>query len=127
MHNDEDLSPRLQRAASSTSDAAVSNGTGRPIHLTPRESQIARFVILGESNKQIARRLGISDYTVRDHVSNLLRKAGATRRSRLALLLSPRPPSPDGTVAHMDSNASNPQSREGIAGQSVIRRRADIR
>jgi DNA-binding CsgD family transcriptional regulator len=58
-----------------------------PVHLTPRESQIVQFVVLGESNKQIARRLGISDYTVRDHVSNLLRKAGATKRSRLGSLL----------------------------------------
>lgn len=58
-----------------------------PVHLTPRESQIVQFVVLGESNKQIARRLGISDYTVRDHVSNLLRKAGVTKRSRLAVLL----------------------------------------
>lgn len=59
-----------------------------PIHLTPRESEIVRFVMLGESNKQIARRLGISNYTVRDHVSNLLKKAGVTSRSRLALVIS---------------------------------------
>ncbi len=44
--------------------------------------------MLGESNKQIARRLGISNYTVRDHVSNLLKKAGVTSRSRLALVIS---------------------------------------
>src|SRR5512135_2453924 len=59
-----------------------------PIHLTPRESEIVRYVMLGESNKQIARRLGISNYTVRDHVSNLLKKAGVTSRSRLALVIS---------------------------------------
>lgn len=57
------------------------------IHLTPRESEVVRFVMLGESNKQIARRLGISNYTVRDHVSNLLKKAGVTSRSRLALVI----------------------------------------
>ena len=50
------------------------------IHLTPRESEIVRYVMLGESNKQIARRLGISNYTVRDHVSNLLKKAAVTSR-----------------------------------------------
>ncbi|MGE5160318.1 MAG: response regulator transcription factor [Betaproteobacteria bacterium] len=68
------------------------NGTpGRatrpPIHLTPRELEVVRHVMLGESNKQIARRLGISNYTVRDHVSNLLKKAGVTSRSRLALVI----------------------------------------
>jgi DNA-binding CsgD family transcriptional regulator len=59
-----------------------------PIHLTPRELDVVRYVMLGESNKQIARRLGISNYTVRDHVSNLLKKAGVTSRSRLALVIS---------------------------------------
>jgi len=62
--------------------------TRLPIHLTPRELEIVRYVMLGESNKQIARRLGISNYTVRDHVSNLLKKAGVTSRSRLALVIS---------------------------------------
>jgi len=62
--------------------------TRPPIHLTPRELEIVRYVMLGESNKQIARRLGISNYTVRDHVSNLLKKAGVTSRSRLALVIS---------------------------------------
>jgi len=62
--------------------------TRPPIHLTPRELEIVRHVMLGESNKQIARRLGISNYTVRDHVSNLLKKAGVTSRSRLALVIS---------------------------------------
>lgn len=66
-----------------------------PVHLTPRESEIVRYVMLGESNKQIARRLGISNYTVRDHVSNLLKKSGVTSRSRLALVL----PSPAGVSA----------------------------
>jgi DNA-binding CsgD family transcriptional regulator len=59
-----------------------------PIHLTPRELDVVRYVMLGESNKQIARRLGISNYTVRDHVSNLLKKAGVTSRSRLALVIA---------------------------------------
>lgn len=73
--------------------------SGQPIHLTPREAEIVRYVMLGESNKQIARRLGISNYTVRDHVSNLLKKSGVTSRSRLALVLSapvtqPLPPGP---------------------------------
>lgn len=69
-------------------DGAPAHVTRPPIHLTPRELEIVRYVMLGESNKQIARRLGISNYTVRDHVSNLLKKAGVTSRSRLALVMS---------------------------------------
>jgi len=80
----------------SSTSAPPSLGAHRPasvvvprpgIHLTPRESEIVRYVMLGESNKQIARRLGISNYTVRDHVSNLLKKSGVTSRTRLALVL----------------------------------------
>ena len=76
----------------SPNSSSVHGGAAQPpkplsIHLTPRESEIVRYVVLGESNKQIARRLGISNYTVRDHVSNLLKKSGVTSRSRLALAL----------------------------------------
>ena len=70
------------------SNGAPVHATRPPIHLTPRELDVVRYVMLGESNKQIARRLGISNYTVRDHVSNLLKKAGVTSRSRLALVIS---------------------------------------
>jgi DNA-binding NarL/FixJ family response regulator len=121
MHN-EDLAPRREHAASRTSDALIPAGARSAVHLTPRESQIVRFVILGESNKQIARRLGISDYTVRDHVSNLLRKMGASRRSRLALLLSQPAPSQDELAAAPDSSANGPQPRDGRTGQSGFRR-----
>ena len=73
--------------AASPNHAPVAAVARRSIHLTPREAEIVRYVMLGESNKQIARRLGISNYTVRDHVSNLLKKSGVTSRSRLALVL----------------------------------------
>ena len=73
----------------------------RAIHLTPREAEIVRYVMLGESNKQIARRLGISNYTVRDHVSNLLKKSGVTSRSRLALVLPPPLVQPAAVVSHI--------------------------
>lgn|SRR5512145_787653 len=80
-----------------STNPAVHTTARRPIRLTPREAEIVRYVMLGESNKQIARRLGISNYTVRDHVSNLLKKSGVTSRSRLALVLpapaaQPAPP-----------------------------------
>jgi DNA-binding CsgD family transcriptional regulator len=99
-------------------DASIRPGIRPSVHLTPRESQIVRFVILGESNKQIARRLGISDYTVRDHVSNLLRKAGAAKRSRLATLLSTVPVPPDATILLVDPAAIQQRKAEAEAGQA---------
>jgi DNA-binding NarL/FixJ family response regulator len=88
-------------AGSTPASPAVHATARRPVHLTPREAEIVRYVMPGESNKQIARRLGISNYTVRDHVSNLLKKSGVTSRSRLALVL-PAPaahPSPPGRTS----------------------------
>jgi DNA-binding NarL/FixJ family response regulator len=84
------------------------SGLSKAVHLTPRESEIARYVLLGESNKQIARRLGISNYTVRDHVSNLLKKSGVTSRTRLGLVLPAPPvqPSPPATTFQLPGLAS---------------------
>ena len=86
--NREFLSQPVPPGLPMPSSGAPVRASRPPIHLTPRELDVVRYVMLGESNKQIARRLGISNYTVRDHVSNLLKKAGVTSRSRLALVIS---------------------------------------
>jgi len=88
--------------------------TTPPIHLTPRELDIVRYVMLGESNKQIARRLGISNYTVRDHVSNLLKKAGVTSRSRLALVIS----APIAHAVHEPATHERPAPLLSAAGET---------
>jgi len=88
--------------------------TRPPIHLTPRELEIVRYVMLGESNKQIARRLGISNYTVRDHVSNLLKKAGVTSRSRLALVIS----APVGHAVHEPATHERNEPWLAAAGET---------
>ena len=58
------------------------------VHLTPREVEVARCLAYGASNKQIAQKLDVSDFTVRDHVSCLLRKFKVDSRARLAVKLS---------------------------------------
>jgi len=70
--------------------------------------------MLGESNKQIARRLGISNYTVRDHVSNLLKKAGVTSRSRLALVIS----APIAHAVHEPATHERPEPLLTAAGRN---------
>jgi DNA-binding CsgD family transcriptional regulator len=52
--------------------------------MTKREQEVLQSLLQGKTNKQIAIFLGISDFTVRDHVSSILRKAGV--KSRLELL-----------------------------------------
>src|SRR5215471_17918203 len=49
--------------------------------LTPRELEVLRLVAEGETNVQIARRLGVSTHTVERHVANLYRKIGARGRA----------------------------------------------
>ena len=49
--------------------------------LTPREIEVVRLLAEGASNKEIARRLGISAHTVKFHVSSLLNKLDAVGRT----------------------------------------------
>ena len=51
--------------------------------LTPREREVLRLLQLGYTNPEIAGALGTSPNTVRNQVSSLLAKAGATTRAEL--------------------------------------------
>jgi len=53
--------------------------------LTPRETEVLRYIVGGLSNKQIATELGISSGTVRIHVSNVLAKLQVSNRTAAAL------------------------------------------
>ena len=54
--------------------------------LTPREQEILSHIAEGESNKVIARNLGISDGTVKLHVKAILRKLGVHSRVEAAVM-----------------------------------------
>lgn len=54
--------------------------------LTPRESEILVLLAEGQSNKAIARNLGISDGTVKLHVKAILRKLGVHSRVEAAVI-----------------------------------------
>ncbi|MGV9674062.1 LuxR C-terminal-related transcriptional regulator [Nocardia sp. NPDC003482] len=49
--------------------------------LTRREAQIVRLMAAGDSNARIARRLTISEGTVKTHITRILRKLGAANRA----------------------------------------------
>ncbi len=49
--------------------------------LTPRETDVLAAIADGLSNKAAARRLGISQHTVKFHVESLFRKLGAVSRA----------------------------------------------
>jgi len=49
--------------------------------LTEREIEVLRMLAEGFANKEIASRLGISDHTVKFHISSILAKLGASSRT----------------------------------------------
>ena len=53
--------------------------------LTAREIEILKLIAMGQANAQIARRLDISDKTVRNHVSNMYEKLHIYDRSQVVL------------------------------------------
>jgi DNA-binding NarL/FixJ family response regulator len=53
--------------------------------LTPRESEVLALVRPGLANKQIARRLGISERTVKAHLTSTFQRIGVVDRTQAAL------------------------------------------
>ncbi|MBU1212261.1 MAG: response regulator transcription factor [Alphaproteobacteria bacterium] len=56
--------------------------------LTPREEQILEFVSMGQTNKEIAKGLGISEKTVKHYMTNIMQKLQV--RNRVEAVLSVR-------------------------------------
>jgi DNA-binding CsgD family transcriptional regulator/tetratricopeptide (TPR) repeat protein len=61
-------------------------GAPSSIRMTERESQVLELLAQGLSNREIAARLFISTKTASVHVSNILRKTGASSRTEAAYL-----------------------------------------
>lgn len=73
------LKPEISPAPASPTDA-----------LSPREMEILRGIARGESNKEIARALGIAETTVKVHVQSVLRKLDVSSRVQAAVYASSR-------------------------------------
>jgi DNA-binding NarL/FixJ family response regulator len=57
------------------------------VDLTPKEAAVARRIVEGKANKEIAQELGCSTKTIEFHASNLFRKLGVNSRLELACKL----------------------------------------
>jgi DNA-binding NarL/FixJ family response regulator len=60
---------------------------GKIDQLSPRELQVAERAAQGESNKQIADRLGLSEHTVKNYLFHAFEKLGVSNRFELLFLL----------------------------------------
>jgi two-component system, NarL family, nitrate/nitrite response regulator NarL len=79
-----DLTDALARMVQGETTAA--DNAGPFAALTPREREILCLLADGQSNKLIARNLGISDGTVKLHVKAILRKLGIHSRVEAAVI-----------------------------------------
>jgi DNA-binding NarL/FixJ family response regulator len=55
-------------------------------NLTPRESEVLAMLAEGLPNREIADRLGVSDHTIKFHISSILDKLGASTRTEAVTL-----------------------------------------
>ncbi len=55
--------------------------------LSERETQVVSLVTQGLSNKEIGARLFVCEYTIKDHLKNIMRKLGVSSRSAISPLL----------------------------------------
>ncbi|WP_079189075.1 helix-turn-helix domain-containing protein [Streptomyces kebangsaanensis] len=65
---------------------AVSVGAATLARLTVREREVLRNMARGESNRVLARRLGIAERTVRAHITSIVRKLGVVSRFEAGLV-----------------------------------------
>ena len=77
-------SPIHPRAARQLLGTRASASTAAP-DLTPREAEVIELVRQGLANKQIARRLGISERTVKAHLTSAFATLGVADRTQAAL------------------------------------------
>ncbi|MDX6298311.1 MAG: hypothetical protein QOI51_2168 [Nocardioidaceae bacterium] len=76
------LHPRAARELLTARRASTGVGAAE---LTPRETEVLELVRLGFANKQIARRLGITERTVKAHLSSAFQRIGVSDRTQAAL------------------------------------------
>jgi len=96
---DDWLESRMEGARRSYSEP------GSPFHpLSDREMEVLTCVVRGMSNKEIARLLGISHQTVKNHVTSILRKFGVEDRTQAVVYALKR-----GWVKLQDTDIIKPQ------------------
>lgn len=61
-------------------------------HLTEREQMVIMYLMLGFTNKEIANRIHLSEYTVKEHLKRIMHKTQTTTRTGLlARMIFPTP------------------------------------
>lgn len=83
------MPPQTLRSAASVGEAAPQQAVEAALlrSLTPRQREVMALLMEGKSNKLIARALGLSVETVKDHVAALLRALNVSTRTQAVLAI----------------------------------------
>ena len=84
-HSDIDIRPTRPSYNLEGYGAESYDAESRLEKLTPRQREVLERICWGQSNKMIARGLGMTEGTVKVHVRQMMRKSGASNRTQLAL------------------------------------------
>ncbi|MFD7137812.1 response regulator transcription factor [Streptomyces sp. NPDC059894] len=93
MHNRGKHMSRASRPASEGIGSTLDSEQAAPVHvtaraasaLTPRERQVLNGIKEGNSNRMVARLLGISERTVKVHLHSIFIKLGAASRTEAVI------------------------------------------
>jgi DNA-binding NarL/FixJ family response regulator len=75
------LTPDAAQPVRGQANVARREGSPRTVSLTPREHEVLQALAEGLANKQVAARLGISEHTIKTHVTAVFEKLGVTTRA----------------------------------------------
>lgn len=78
--------PRIQIGQKLLVDNRMGSTGSDPMNLSRRQIEVLKTLQSGLSNKEIARSLGLSEATIKIHVSHLMRKFGVANRTQVAVL-----------------------------------------
>ena len=71
----------IMREPKTDTPAQFSNASFGELHLTAREKEVLELILAARSNREIARRLGVGERTVKAHVGRLMRKTASSKSS----------------------------------------------
>jgi DNA-binding NarL/FixJ family response regulator len=101
----------LPRGIARTADTAAP--TAALAELTPREAEILEHIAVGQDNAQIAAHLGLSEKTVRNHITHIFDKLQVENRARAIVLAR--------EAGFGESHPSFPRQADRDTGPTVAR------
>jgi two-component system, NarL family, nitrate/nitrite response regulator NarL len=110
---DQALVADLMEMVGTLADPSSPAADRQPFGLTPREREVLALVVAGYANKEIARACGVSEETIKHHLTRMFDKVGASNRLELAMLAT--------TAGLLDESSSPPKSVQPVAAPRVLR------